>query len=101
MTEINERLARFAELHRNEPNGGTWWDKDGCTVDIPFTESLDAQAKYLWPRLDAIVRLYKWHDGWMCELLDLTSDVSYAEVEAPTPALASAQAIAKLLEGKA
>ena len=61
--EKNEALATFAGFAFGPESGWgkCWTREDGQHYGLPdLLHSLDAQAKWLWPKLNKILK----HDGW-------------------------------------
>lgn len=55
MTDRDRKILEFAGLHRNEPTGGFWWDKEGNEV-FDFHKpgekiALTFIAEYVFPKL--------------------------------------------------
>ncbi len=100
--EKNEVLARWAGFQKcdcgEEHQGcGKWWEPDGDVVGLvvlsDFLHSLDAQAKWLWPKLtDANLEI---RPGWARALVAI--ETATYRYQSDSPAEACAEAILSLI----
>lgn len=115
--ELNEKLAKWAGLHRNDPTGGFWWDIEGNEIfnfhkrdERGFTDSLDACIKWLVPKLGKtligidFIPPYRKQGEWLCNVefekvyMGRFIIESY-RAKGETSALALCLAIEKLIDG--
>ena len=101
LQELNEKLARWAGF---VPCGKSfeWPNQKGMYYHAPapdFTSSLDAQVKWLWPKLifcEILMPIFSMDGNFKARVAKNTNKeyISYAN----TPALAAARAIEQLID---
>jgi len=106
MSELREKLAKWAGFKYGFRYG--WDSPDGswCRVLPYFDESLDACFKWLVPKLTGFLYQYtitinNIRDGWACQLYGHTDNPyipKRIDETGETPALALCKAIEKLID---